>query len=136
MKQITERLRPGMDLKKSILAAAGKHKLKAAIIGCGVGSLRKVQLRLTVKNGAPVYKTLTGDFEIVSLTGTVSKGGESGHLHIAVSDEKGQVTGGHLMDGCLVKTTVELILLSFTDTQYTRRPDPETGFAELCASRN
>lgn len=131
MKGITVRLMPGADLKQSILEIARKQKLQAAIVACSVGSLRCVKLRLTVVKGKPAYKTMVGDFEIVSLQGTVAEKGTGAHLHIAVSDIKGHVWGGHLLDGCLVKTTVELVLFSFTDIRYIREHDPETGFQEL-----
>ena len=44
-----------------------------------------------------------GAFEITSLTGTISKG--RSHLHITLSDDRGQCIGGHLERGCRIKIT-------------------------------
>ena len=52
----------------------------------------------------------TGKFEIVSLTGTLSAGG-SHHLHVAIADSTGAVFGGHLLAGCVVRTTAEIVLV-------------------------
>lgn len=32
------------------------------------------------------------------------------HLHLAVSDENGIMCGGHMMPGCTVRTTLELVI--------------------------
>lgn len=53
----------------------------------------------------------TGKFEIVSLTGTLSAGCH--HLHVAMADSTGAVFGGHLLPGCVVRTTVEIVLVRF-----------------------
>lgn len=70
-----------------------------------------------------------GDFEIVSLTGTVAKG--RAHLHISVSDETGRVTGGHLCEGSVVNTTCEVILGILEDYDAERSYDPSTGYDEI-----
>jgi predicted DNA-binding protein with PD1-like motif len=51
---------------------------------------------------------LTGHFEIVSLTGTLSQYGS--HYHIAISDGTGHTVGAHLLEGCKVYTTAEIVL--------------------------
>ena len=73
-------------------------------------------------------RLIKGPLEIVSATGTIATGGV--HVHLAVSDRDGKVTGGHLMNGCLVHTTVELCILS-SDVIFTREFDPKTGYNEL-----
>jgi predicted DNA-binding protein with PD1-like motif len=47
--------------------------------------------------------------EILSLVGTACTDGV--HFHISVSKESGEVVGGHLMDGCLVASTAEIIIM-------------------------
>lgn len=69
------------------------------------------------------------DMEIVSLTGTVSLHGS--HLHISLSRRDLSVLGGHLMPGCLVNTTAEIILLELPGLSFTREFDEETGYDEL-----
>jgi len=70
-----------------------------------------------------------GHFEIVSLTGTVSINGS--HLHISISDSTGETIGGHLMDGCIVYTTAEIVLLSSDNFEFKREKDGSTPWEEL-----
>ena len=58
------------------------------------------------------------DFEIVSVTGTVSIHGS--HIHVSISDEDGKTIGGHLVSGCKIYTTVEIVLAVFDDVVYKR----------------
>jgi hypothetical protein len=76
-----------------------------------------------------IVKEWEGPLEIVSGTGTLSQ--DDCHIHIAVSDKKGLVLDGHLKDGCIVKTTVEVVLGIFDDVTYKRVLDKNTGFEEL-----
>jgi predicted DNA-binding protein with PD1-like motif len=71
-------------------------------------------------------------FEIVSATGTVSV--DDCHIHIAVADQSGAVIGGHLKSGCIIGTTVELVIATFDDIEYKRAPDVATGYDELLVS--
>jgi predicted DNA-binding protein with PD1-like motif len=120
------RLRPGDDLVESLqsLARTGKHKA-LAIVTC-VGSLTKASVRFA---NASAAAQLDGPFEIVSLVGTLSEQGS--HLHACLADNRGQALGGHLKPGCLVYTTVEVVLIEPTDLEFGRAPDPTTGYPEL-----
>ena len=71
--------------------------------------------------------------EILTLSGTVAAGGDktASHMHIAVSTATGQVLGGHVAPGCLVRTTAEVLLALLPDWQFTREPDAQTGYDEL-----
>lgn len=53
----------------------------------------------------------TGDFEIASLTGTIStmKGEYYAHLHMSAGNEHGQVFGGHLNEA-FVSATCEMVV--------------------------
>lgn len=124
------RLRPGQDLKKELLRYCQSHHLQAACLISGVGSLRNARIRLSGGKDVVEFK---GPFEIVSLTGTLSVAGI--HLHISFSDNEGRVFGGHLMDGCEIYTTGEVILLESTTLQFTREMDEHTGFKELIIAK-
>ena len=69
------------------------------------------------------------DCEIVSVTGTVSA--ERLHLHISLSREDLSVFGGHLAEGCLIKTTAEIVLLDLDGLRFGKVFDEETGYHEL-----
>jgi predicted DNA-binding protein with PD1-like motif len=80
--------------------------------------------------GAPDFtELLHGDLEIVSLGGSLSPDGP--HLHIAVSDAAGRVTGGHMGPGCVVRTTAEVLVALLPAYRFSREDDPATGYKEL-----
>lgn len=119
------RLTKGMDLKKKIENFVIKNKISGIIL-CAVGCLSKVTIRLA---GGEKILEKEGVFEIVSVTGTLSENGV--HIHISVSDEKGNTIGGHLKDGCIVDTTAEVCLKIFDDIKLKRKFDENTGYEEL-----
>ena len=67
--------------------------------------------------------------EIVSLMGTVSEHGC--HLHASFSRADLSAFGGHLLPGCIVNTTAEIVLAEIPNRVFTRQPDSETGYDEL-----
>jgi predicted DNA-binding protein with PD1-like motif len=126
MEQIAFRLCPGQDLKEELDQVVNVSKIEAGCVLTCVGSLTRAVIRFANQSEAEV---LDGHFEIVSLTGVLSKDGS--HYHISVSDEEGRTTGGHLMDGCKVYTTAEIVIGVMPKYEFTRKFDPQTGFPEL-----
>lgn len=120
------RLRPGDDLKSSLISFASEQELEAAMIMTAVGSLSQVYLRLANEKK---WTHFEGNHEIVSLTGTLSRHGA--HLHISVSDSKGTTIGGHLVDGSVVYTTVEIVIAKLNSVTFRRELCPQSGFREL-----
>jgi predicted DNA-binding protein with PD1-like motif len=120
------RLKPGQDLKLELARYAKEANLKAAAILSGVGSLQIANLRLA--NGRAVT-TFEGPHEIVSMTGTLSA--DAMHVHLSVADLNGKTVGGHLMEGNLVYTTCEIVLIEQLDFEYVRVVDPTYGYPEL-----
>ena len=120
------RIHPGEDLKLSILDFTRKENIEAGILLSCVGSLSSAKLRMADAN---IVKEFNNKFEIVVLTGTLCM--EGLHLHIALSDENGNMIGGHLLDGCVVYTTAEIVIGSIENTVFRRKYDGSTGFAEL-----
>lgn len=121
---IVSRVLPGSDLKKSLENLKDTNGLKSGVILSIVGSLNETHLRMS--NGDK--KNFKGFFEIVSAEGTISQDGI--HVHVAVSNENGNVYGGHLMDGCVIHTTAEICVLE-SRTEFRRILDPNTGYKEL-----
>ncbi len=126
MRAIALRLSPGMDVKEELERIVKQRGIKAASVLTCVGSLRDAVVRFANR---PNGTTLKGPLEIVSLIGTL---GEDGlHLHIAVSDRDGVTMGGHVMPGCRVFTTAEIVLGILTEAMFTRETDSASGFKEL-----
>lgn len=120
------RLQPGQDLKQELAKYAKENHLQAASVSTTCGSLQRAVLRLAdgVNN-----QTFEGPFDIVSMTGTVGIHGL--HLHVSLADTKGLVVGGHLMEGCPIYTTAEIVLLEHLDLAFKRIHDSATGYKEL-----
>jgi predicted DNA-binding protein with PD1-like motif len=127
MKAYTFRLKPGEDLFDSIEAFAVENKIEAGCVLSAVGSLTHATLRLANRS---YYNEYDGYFEIVSITGTVSVNGS--HLHVAISDGDGATIGGHLVSGCKIYTTAEIVLAVFEDVVYKRELlEKDSGYEEL-----
>jgi len=120
------RLKPGEDLKAGIQKLVNDKQIKGGWISTCVGSLTDYQIRFA---NQPEGSSDTGHFEIVSLNGTVSVNGS--HLHISISDSTGKTIGGHLMDGCKIYTTAEIVILSSNDFIFKREKDGTTAWEEL-----
>lgn len=123
---IAIRLSPGEDVILTLRQQIQHHNLQAAFIAGSVGSLTDVVLRFAGQEDN--HKT-SGKFEIVSLIGTLDANGE--HLHLAVSDENGHMIGGHMMPGCTVRTTLELVIGELENNTFIREHCPLSGYDEL-----
>jgi len=126
----TFRLKPKQDLFKEIKTFVDEKGIEAGIILACVGSLTTATLRLA---NSTSYDTFKGPFEIVSLTGTVSAHGS--HLHISMSNGDGPTIGGHLVEGCLIYTTAEIVIAVFPEIVYEREHCEASGHAELVIKR-
>lgn len=125
------RLVPGDDVMVMLESFVKKHHIKAACMITCCGSLQQATIRYADQKDAEVLK---GKFEIVSLTGTLSETGS--HLHISVSDGQGKTTGGHLKEGSIVYTTVEIVIGILTEYQFDRVFDRRSGYKELLIKYN
>lgn len=123
---ICKRLQRGDDLLIEIKKIAKEENLKAAVILSSVGCVSKLRVR---DAGGINIRELNENCEIVSLNGTVSS--ERTHLHIAFSKEDLSVIGGHLVEGCIINTTCELIIQEIIGWKYETVNDSETGYKEI-----
>ncbi|HAX79354.1 MAG TPA: DNA-binding protein [Cyanobacteria bacterium UBA11372] len=126
MKIFALRLKPEQDLKKSLKNFVLTNNIEAGFILTAVGSLQQATIRFANQNESHV---LLGKFEIVSLVGTLSVNGI--HLHISIADSEGITRGGHLVDGCLIYTTAEIVIGESEDLIFSREVDKQTGYLEL-----
>jgi predicted DNA-binding protein with PD1-like motif len=114
------------DLREVLAGLPALHGVEAAFVLQGIGSLSVARIRFA---GAPDCTELHGDLEILSLGGSLSPDGP--HLHIAVSDASGRVSGGHMGPGCIVRTTAEVMVMLLPGHRFSREHDPATGYKEL-----
>jgi uncharacterized protein len=120
------RLKPHEDLKKALVEYAKQNSISAGIILTCVGSLEEYHIRFANEKSG---KKQWGYFEIVSLTGTFCE--TSSHIHISVSDVKGNTIGGHLLDGNHIYTTAEIAIGVLPTVSFEREIDSTYGFSEL-----
>ncbi len=126
MRTRSVRLSPGMDLRVELERLTRDFEIEAGCIVTAVGSLSRANLRYGGRSEGVVT---AGDLEIVSLVGTLSPDGA--HLHLIVADADGRTVGGHMLSGCIVRTTAEIVIGDLAGTRFSREMDPATGFREL-----
>ena len=126
MKTYAVRLRRGADLLQSIEAFCVEHQIRAGVLLSGVGCVTKARLR---DAGGVNIVSVDEGMEIVSLMGTVSE--KRCHLHVSFAKKDLSVIGGHLVAGCIINTTCELVIGELRDYVYDVEFDEETGYDEL-----
>lgn len=126
------RLAPGDDLRGALEALFPKlsitYGISAACIVSAVGSLSHAVLRYADKPGG---SEISGPLDLLMLSGTLSPDGA--HLHGSVADSQGQVKGGHVLSGCTVGTTAEVVIALLPGWQFRRELDEATGVRVLSA---
>lgn len=124
---IIARIDKGEEILEKVkeLALAEEIKLAGVQALGAVGDFTVGVLKTAEKQ----YKSnhFQGDFEIVSLTGTINTmdGAFYTHLHLSAGNEKGEVFGGHL-NRAVVSATCEM-LVQIIDGEVERKFDEETG---------
>ena len=120
------RSKPGDDLQAGIEQAVKDHHIEAGWIATAVGSLTHYNIRFANHPGGT---TGVGHFEMLSLVGTISVNGN--HLHLGISNSTGKTMGGHLLQGCKVYTTAEIVINATDKYIFTREKDGSTPWEEL-----
>lgn len=120
------RLHRGDDLLKSIKTLAQEKHIKAGVVLSAVGCVLKARLR---DASGVTIRDVEEHCEIVSLNGTVSE--KRCHLHLALSKEDLSAIGGHMVEGCVINTTCELVVGEIPRQQIETEFDEETGYDEL-----
>ena len=130
MRTVCKRLRRGDDLLREVQKMAQEEQLELAVILSAVGCVTKARLRDA--SGVTV-REIDEPCEIVSATGTVSR--KRCHIHVALSKEDLSTVGGHLVEGCLINTTCELVLGVVEGWRCGVEQDDETGYDEIVFER-
>lgn len=126
MKTVCCRLHRGDDLLLSIRTLCEREKIDAAVVLSAVGCVSRAVLR---DAGGVNLRSVDEPCEIVSLNGTASR--TRCHLHLALSREDLSNIGGHMMPGCIVNTTCELVLGVLEHMRFDVEQDVQTGYDEL-----
>ena len=121
------RLDPGDEIVEKVLWLAAVEDIKLATV-TGLGAVDNVTLGIFSADTKQFKANMFhADFEIVSLTGTITsqRGRPYAHLHMAVGDLAGRCYGGHL-NRAVVSATAEIIL-NVIPGEVDRQPDAKIG---------
>ncbi|MFW9794182.1 MAG: PPC domain-containing DNA-binding protein [Candidatus Thorarchaeota archaeon] len=125
---IFSRMEPGEDVLETIETVAAEYEVKSGQVSL-IGAISGAKLgyfHLEANEYRDFF--VDEDVEVVSCMGNISTlhGKPMVHAHMIVADEAGKCYGGHLMRGCKVSVTIELVIIE-TATELTRSRDDRTG---------
>jgi len=120
-KIVFARFYEGEDLLDSIALVAEKSNITAGFFNL-IGTLKKATLGFYRRGKYETIK-VDGPVEIVSCMGNISLKDNKpfAHAHVSVSNDKGMVFGGHVMPGCTIAATGELVLIEAADAKLVRK---------------
>lgn len=116
-KQVVVRMDPGEEILEQLAAVAAREKITLASVQAlgAVNDFTVGVFRTAEKKYAA--NRFQGNFEIVSLTGTISTmdGKYYAHLHMSAGNEQGNVFGGHL-NRAVISATCEMVITCIDGT--------------------
>ena len=127
---VVAKLSKGENLFVGLKEIIGKHDIVSGLVISGIGMLRNVELGY-YSGEEHESKRFERPRELIALHGSITTGRETViHLHCALSDEKYEVVGGHLIDA-EVAVVAELVIAKLSKIELGRELNPETGLKEL-----
>ena len=109
------RFNPGEKFLEGLKQIIAEEGIKGGIVLSGVGSLSTARFHQSVAGYPPnlltrhqEYIEMNGSFELASLQGIIADG--EPHLHMTFGEKDTTMTG-HVEDGCIVLTLLELAIL-------------------------
>lgn len=108
---IIARIDKGEEILESVKNIALTENIKLANINA-LGAVNDFTVGVFKTNEKKYYSnSFNGDFEIVSLTGTINTMNDEfyAHLHMSAGDAAGKVYGGHL-NRAIVSATCEMVI--------------------------
>ena len=124
---IIVRMDKGEDIVKQVKNGALKEKIKLASISA-LGAINEFTVGVFKTKEKKYYANeFKGDFEIVSLTGTINTMNDEyySHMHLSAGNDPGQVFGGHL-NKAIVSATCEMVI-QIINGEVDRYFDEEVG---------
>ena len=126
-KTIVMRIDKGEEVLTQLKAMALKENVQLASVRA-LGATNDFTVGVFKVDEKKYYANhFTGDFEIVSLTGTIStmNGEYYAHLHMSAGDAQGRVFGGHLNEA-IISATCEIVV-EVIDGRAERAYDDDIG---------
>ena len=133
---IVARIDRGEEIVEKLSEIARCENITAASVSA-IGAVSEfVAGAYDLKNKEFCHNEYRGNYEIISLTGNVTKKDDAPylHLHVACADETGKAVGGHLIKA-VVSVTCEAVILPLPVT-IGRKTDVSTGINVLDFDNN
>lgn len=124
---IIVRMDKGEDIVEQVKNVALKENIKLASISA-LGAINEFTVGVFKTKEKKYYANeFKGDFEIVSLTGTINTMNDEyySHMHLSAGNAQGQVFGGHL-NKAIVSATCEMVI-QIINGEVDRYFDEEVG---------
>lgn len=124
---IIVRMDKGEDIVEQVKNVVLKEKIKLASISA-LGAINEFTVGVFKTKEKKYYANeFKGDFEIVSLTGTINTMNDEyySHMHLSAGNDQGQVFGGHL-NKAIVSATCEMVI-QIINGEVDRYFDEEVG---------
>ena len=109
--KIVMRIDKGEEILEKIKEVALKEKIKLANVSA-LGATNDFTVGVFKVDEKKYYSnTFSGNFEIVSLVGTINTMNDEfyTHIHLSAGNDKGEVFGGHL-NRAIVSATCEMVI--------------------------
>ena len=125
---IIDRFEKGEDVLECLNKLVGDNHISSGSF-IGIGSVQRAEIGFFVGNGKYSVVTCNGPLEVSSCVGNVAskEGTPFVHAHICLADRQGKAFGGHLMQGCIVDATFEVLVHEFEGLDLRRKLDSTTG---------
>lgn len=140
------RIKSGSDLLLSLKKLVEENEIRAGVIVSGVGLLGKAYIRnvkmfpekFPISDKHRAIVSFDGPLEILSLSGNISliDGKPSIHVHATLSFYDGtgiDVVGGHVVEGCIIFSFAEIIIMEIGNISMQKSFDMETKTFQLFA---
>jgi predicted DNA-binding protein with PD1-like motif len=133
---VVARLLPKTDLLLGLAKICDENEVKTGCIVSMLGGLRKARFlhpirdpvaKMGINYGPPVELEGPLEFAVGSgLLGSLQSGQRFIHLHAVLADLDNRLYTGHLIEGNLVLTTMEVVVQETPDIDLIRSYDEET----------
>ena len=138
------RMAPGDDLYGTTLKICEEKGLKSGVIVSAAASLRHARLRNVwqfpdpwpINEECRIFTPINGPLELLQMSGNITqteKGVPYLHAHATISMGRPEATcfGGHLVEGCTIFSTCELVIAEIDNLAFMRLLDKQTRVGEV-----
>jgi predicted DNA-binding protein with PD1-like motif len=125
---VVEHFATGSDVLRELNKLVQREHILAGSLSA-MGAVKEATVGFLREGGKYDEIALKEPLEVLSCIGNVSAkdGVPHVHAHIVLGDKEGKAHGGHLMPGCIVGATFEVVMQVFEGIMLKRKLDPSSG---------